>query len=78
MSELESEINSMPTIREIPGEMLPSEQVLEEEAEERKKEEERRRNRIPPVIFGTIDVRDHSLYQMFVYKITKMCFFRRK
>lgn len=40
----------------VPPEMLPSEQALEDEAAERRAEEERKRARDPPIVFKEIDV----------------------
>lgn len=57
MSEANGNGNGNGEGREIPSEMLPSEQVLEDEANERKAEEERKRARDPPVIFNSIDAK---------------------
>lgn len=63
----DSDINNMSEIEateqlngaagnDIPAEMLPSQQILEEEAREREAEEERRRNREPAIVFNEVDV----------------------
>lgn len=43
---------------EIPSEMLPSEQVLEDEARERREEAERKRLRDPPIVFNVVDAKE--------------------
>lgn len=56
MSEVEAAELNGASGHDIPSEMLPSEQVLEDEARDRQAEEERRKNREPPIVFKDIDV----------------------
>lgn len=46
-----------PTNGDTPGELLPSDRVLQMEADERREAEERKRQRDPPVVFKEIDAR---------------------
>lgn len=73
MSEAENGVNG--SSENVPHEMLPSEQALEDEAAERKAEEERKRARDPPIVFKEIDVRfkiikfKHSTYYLSGWKV---------